>query len=138
MKIKLSAIILCLFVVLACDVNRTDAQDEEIQELIATESGGEEALNAMLEEIRSMAHSVSCENPSRWRITPYGSKACGGPQGYIAYSSEINVKEFLELVEMHRRTEEAFNIKYGVISDCALIGAPEDVTCIDGKPEFIY
>jgi len=93
-------------------------------------------LSQMLSEITSMAASVACDDSSEWMTTSYGSKACGGPVGYIAYSQNIDTALFLEKVEAHRDAEDEFNRKWGVISDCALAAEPKGVICEDGKPVF--
>ncbi len=93
-------------------------------------------LDQMLAEITSMAASVTCDDSSKWLTTSYGSKACGGPVGYIAYSQDIDTTLFLEKVEEHRKAEDEFNRKWGIISDCALAAEPNEVLCEDGKPVF--
>ena len=43
-------------------------------------------------QILALAQSAPCDNPSQWSFTPYGNKACGGPQGYLAYPLRIDVE----------------------------------------------
>ena len=95
-------------------------------------------LNALLVEIQEMASSVDCTDASDWPYTAYGNKACGGPVGYIAYSTDIDTARFLEKVARHRRAQEAFNEKWDVVSDCSLPGVPSSVRCEDGVPVFEY
>ncbi len=95
-------------------------------------------LNALLVEIQEMASSVDCTDASDWTYTAYGNKACGGPVGYIAYSTNMDTARFLEKVAQHRRAQEAFNEKWDVISDCSLPGEPSSVRCEDGAPVFEY
>jgi len=89
-------------------------------------------------EIRSQAAAESCENAEDWKFTSIGSKACGGPTGYLPYSVNIDTVLFFRLVEAHRLQEQEFNETWGVVSDCALALAPTDVICEDGKPVLVF
>ena len=51
-------------------------------------------LQEMLSEIEDLAASEDCEDASEWTFTAYGSKACGCPIGYIAYSTNIDTESF--------------------------------------------
>ena len=93
-------------------------------------------LQQLFTEIEGVSTSVSCDDPSEWAFTAFGSKACGGTQGYIAYSTTIDVADFLERVRMYTETEDAFNQLWGVISDCALVNPPSSIICRDGLPVF--
>jgi len=95
-------------------------------------------LKAKFSEITEIAESLSCEDSSRWTYTPYGSKACGGPMGYIAYSIDIDTAHFLQLIEEYQQAEAAFNIKWGIISDCSVPQSPRGVDCEDGKAVLVY
>lgn len=95
-------------------------------------------LNELLDQLEYLSTSVSCENEEDWLFTPYGAKACGGPQGYIAYSLSLNVSEYLELVEEHRLKEDEFNTKWGIISPCDIPPYPQDVVCENGLPSFLF
>ncbi len=89
-------------------------------------------------DIQSMAQSIDCTNSGEWTFTSYGSKACGGPKGYIPYSLNMDVLTFLQLIETHRRKEREFNDKWGAISDCMMAIQPTGVHCKDGNPVLEY
>jgi hypothetical protein len=95
-------------------------------------------LMDLFSEIQNLAYTVSCADAANWTFTAYGSKACGGPQGYIAYSSKINTVEFLKKIEFYTKAEKEFNIKWGIISDCSIVNQPEEVICNNGYPTLIY
>jgi hypothetical protein len=95
-------------------------------------------LMDLFDEIQNLAYSNSCVNASDWSFVAYGSKACGGAQGYIAYSTNIDTVAFLNKVEVYTEAEKAYNIKWGIISDCSLVAPPIAVECQNGYPTLIY
>ena len=96
------------------------------------------ALMDLFDELYNIAYSKSCTNVSDWAFTAYGSKACGGPKGYIPYSKNINVASFLQKVEAYTKAEKEFNINWSVISNCALVNPPKSVGCRNNYPVLIY
>ena len=95
-------------------------------------------LEELYKKIVSISESKSCTNSSQWKFTAIGSKACGGPSGYIAYSSEINESEFLDLVAQYTKLQKEYNTKNNIGSDCSLVASPSSITCENGKPVFVY
>ncbi len=128
-----------LFGSIACSDD--DSMDQhELQAL--TLDGDMEAdankLDSLKSAIENLAQSVSCVNDLGWSFTPMGSKACGGPQYYLAYHNSIDVEDFLSDVEIYKLTEEAFNVKWEVISTCDAIAEPTGVECNNGEAKLIY
>ena len=95
-------------------------------------------LMDLFNEIQNLSYSVSCSDANDWLFTVYGAKACGGPQGFIAYSSLIDTVSFLEKIETYTQVEKDFNFKYGVVSDCSIPNAPISVECQNGYPTLKY
>lgn len=115
---------ICVFFVSACSNTDDDlTKEQEAQR-----------LDDMFTEIENLATSQVCEDSSEWTFTSYGSKACGGSVGYIAYSINIDTVSFLNKIQQHRVAQEEFNQKWNIISDCSVPAQPESVVCIDGKP----
>ena len=96
------------------------------------------ALMDLYNELSELAYNKTCSNASEWTFTAYGSKACGGPQGYIPYSKNIDVASFLQKIEAYSEAEKKFNIKWGIISDCAIINPPKNIECQNEYPILIY
>lgn len=109
-----------------------------VKRVLSEQEKEHRVLMELYEELYSIAYSVSCTNVSDWTFTAFGSKACGGPQGYIAYSTKIDTTAFLQKVESYSQAEKAFNIKWGVVSDCSITNAPQKVECNNGFPTLIY
>lgn len=124
-------ITLLLFIALvsmkSCDKNGNLSQEEEQQR-----------LDAMYTEIQAMANSEPCVNAEDWTFTAIGAKACGGPMGYIAYSTKMDTEAFLEKVEEYTKKQDEFNKKWNIISDCMVPPTPQSVRCVDGKAELVY
>jgi hypothetical protein len=95
-------------------------------------------LMALFDEIQNLAYATSCIDASNWVFTAYGSKACGGPQGFIGYSKNINTEEFLKKIEIYTQSEKEFNIKWGIISDCSATAHPIAVACVNNYPTLKY
>ena len=129
---------LLLFSLVACSDDDLVQQPAEALAL----NGDMESDQAQLDSLRSViemtAKSVRCEGAEGWNITPMGSKACGGPQFYLAYHESIDAESFLFEVEVYRLTEEAFNEKWGIISTCDVIAEPTGVECAEDLAVLLY
>lgn len=118
---------LCLSFLISCGAKDVTTQEQDA-----------ERLNELFVEIETLASSVDCEDADNWTYTAFGSKACGGPVGYIAYSTEIDEEVFLAKIEEHRRHQNKFNEKWGVMSDCSVPTQPSGIQCENGEPVFAY
>lgn len=110
----------------------------EEKDLYNTKDEDVEEMSVLKKEIDKMANQVSCDNASDWKFVPIGTKACGGAGAYIAYSTKIDETLFLKKVAFYTQKQNAFNVKWGSISDCALVVRPKSVVCVDGKPQLVY
>ena len=95
-------------------------------------------MQEVYKEIITISESQKCSDSEEWLFTAYGSKACGGPIGYIVYSKKIDQNYFLGLVDRFTKLQAEYNRKTGAVSDCALAVRPARITCENGKPKFIY
>ena len=95
-------------------------------------------LMSLFDEIYLLSTSISCTDSNDWSYTAYGHKACGGPQGYIAYSNQIDTVAFLNLISEYTEAERLYNIAWGIISSCDVPPEPTNVECQNGLPVLIY
>lgn len=95
-------------------------------------------LMELFSDIENIAYSISCSNSNEWLFAAYGAKACGGPQGYIPYSNQIDVNDFLQKIAIYTQAEKDYNHKHGIVSDCSVPVAPTSVECINGFPTLKY
>lgn len=90
-------------------------------------------LMTLYNDIIILRTPLKCENSEDWNFTPYGAKACGGPQGYLAYPKSVETA-FLEKVKIYTAAEKAYNLKWGIFSTCDLPQSPTNVKCQNGYP----
>ncbi|MFD2566873.1 hypothetical protein [Pseudotenacibaculum haliotis] len=109
-----------------------------VKRVLSEQEQDHRALMDLFDEIYTIATSVSCTNSSDWSYTPYGEKACGGPQGYLAYSNQIDVPDFLAKVEAYRQAEEDYNTTWQIVSTCDLPQQPTGVSCVNGNAVLNY
>lgn len=95
-------------------------------------------LEAQLNELIALSESVTCNNDTEWRFAGIGAKPCGGPSGYIAYSTQIDTIDFLNRLEEYNEAVRQRNEQEGLISDCAIEPTPFRVQCQNGMPVLIY
>ena len=84
-------------------------------------------------EIDEIIYASVCDGTYSCEFMAYGSKACGGPQGYLVYSTSINVENLKTLVENYNRVEAEFNTKWNILSDCSVPNMPSDIICENNK-----
>ncbi len=117
---------LLLFLVVVITAGSCENSDE-IQEITSKD------LQLQLEEINNLIGNQDCTETSQCNYLAYGSKACGGPQGYLIFSSEVDMDKLKELVDTYTAAEALYNKQNQIISDCSLVSPPQNMNCLDGK-----
>ena len=118
-------------------IKLTDTELVVKRELTAQEIDHQKLMK-LYDEIFTLAYNQNCTNSNDWSFTAYGSKACGGPQGFIPYSTKIDAAAFLKKVEEYTKAEDTFNKNWGIISTCDLPAQPKSVECKNGYPALKY
>jgi hypothetical protein len=78
-----------------------------------------------LEQIRSMIGKAACTDNSQCHTVPIGARACGGPEGYLPWSSAQTNRDALRgLADRYKAEREAQIKAKGEISDCRFIVDP--------------
>ncbi len=90
-----------------------------------------EKLNKLKSEIEELI-SKTCDDASKWRISPFGAKPCGGPASYIAYPIDLE-NEVIPKITKYNSLASEYNKQKGLMSDCALVPPPSGIKCVDGK-----
>lgn len=123
----------------ACD--KSDTEPEALQSEIrkgSSKTEDDQLLTNLYLEILGLSSSYSCLDETEWKWTPIGSKACGGPTGYIAYSTNLDVSLFLSKVAFYTHQQDAYNIKWEIISDCSIPPEPIAIMCENGSTQLVY
>jgi|TARA_B110000879_G_C11177837_1_gene516963 hypothetical protein len=126
---KLNFIGIALLIGICFSCNNDDALTQEQQA---------QNLDQMFSEIEILATSENCDDSAEWTFTSYGSKACGGPLGFIAYPINIGTELFLKKIEEYTTAQQEFNQKWGIVSDCSVPSQPSEIICENGSPVFEY
>lgn len=87
-------------------------------------------LQSEMQEIRLlMAREVgdaSAQRIEQCHAIPVGSKACGGPQSFVIYSTAVsNEHKLQELARQYTEAEEKYNRVTQAMSTCSYITPPE-------------
>jgi len=76
---------------------------------------------SLMEAIQAEIGDARCDNNAQCRTLPVGSKACGGPRAWLAWSTRVGREARLrELAQAHARASQAEDEKLGRFSDCAV------------------
>ena len=89
-------------------------------------------MKNLVKEIDSLISTETCTNAADWKFTAIGAKPCGGPSSYIAYPEKLE-EEVLPKITQLTSMQSAFNIKYNLTSDCAVVMPPVEIRCENGK-----
>lgn len=92
------------------------------------------ALMDLFDHALELVKDLPCENSGNWTFVPYGSKACGGPQWFVAYPTTIDTEDFLKRIEIYTKAEQDYNTKWSVFSTCDVVSPPKGVVCENGYP----
>jgi len=90
-----------------------------------SQSADRARIVALEEQAKSIARTSGCSRDSECRSAPVGVKACGGPRYYLPYCARTtdSAALFRKLDEV-LAAERAFNVKYGMVSNCQLESQP--------------
>lgn len=118
----------------------TSTLPKDISERPADESSqkyDEAALEKIKSAIESEIAKENCTRNADWAFAPIGSKACGGPSGYIAYPKKIETA-ILPKIENYTQKMSEFNKKHNLTSDCMMAPEPTSVRCENGKGVLVF
>jgi hypothetical protein len=92
-----------------------------------------ERLAQMREMIIEYIGVPTCGGASDCRCIGFGAKPCGGPWGYLIYSTATVDERILHLeVTAYNTYNDILNRRYGIYSDCMVVPPPE-IGCVAGR-----
>ncbi|HEY8876461.1 MAG TPA: hypothetical protein VIN03_02785 [Roseateles sp.] len=103
----------------------------------ATSAAAEAESARLARELRTLIGPASCTADSQCRTVAVGAKACGGPSGYWAWSTDST--DAARLAELARRQSDAQRLELqaeGRISNCAVAVDP-GAACIASRCQLL-
>jgi len=115
---------IALLVAVVCvGIPRSEAADERTLDQYRSE------LQGLRTEIQGIVEDATCTYDSECKAIGYGSKPCGGPSSYLAYSVKNTDVPLLEgKVRQFNALQRAYQGKLRIFSDCMVVSKPV-VTC---------
>lgn len=84
-----------------------------------------------------MIGPAACTADSQCRSLPVGARACGGPAGYWAWSTESSdAKQVLDLARRQAEAQKRENAASGMQSDCRMLTDP-GAACVANRCELL-
>ena len=78
-----------------------------------------------LDGLRALIGNAACTNTSQCRTVAVGAKPCGGPERYMAWSTQVTDPAALAReAEAYAARRRAENERSGRASDCRFVGDP--------------
>lgn len=100
------------------------------------------AQSDTLARIHALIGRPSCSEDSQCRTLSIGARACGGPEGYLAYSTvHSDATELQALGVAYQAERRKANAEAGRVSDCRFISDPGAVcragSCVLGVGQAV-
>jgi len=105
---------------------------------LLTQENEQQKLAALKAEIENLASTSICGDTFECKFIAFGSKPCGGPWGYLVYSTSIDEEELENMVEGYKRKETIYNAEWRITSDCAVNNRPVSVNCENNTCVAVY
>lgn len=88
---------------------------------------------ALWKQIQDEIGTAECDNASQCKTLPVGHKACGGPEGYVAYSTKSgNNARLLALAEQYAAARKDEVERSGMMSNCMVEPDP-GASCVANR-----
>ncbi len=94
-----------------------------------TPAAGDASAERMLAQIQAELGDAACDGPQQCHSIAVGAKPCGGPDGYLAWSSKrTDEKKLRSLIEQHALARKHENLRNNMASTCVFETNP-GATC---------
>lgn len=88
--------------------------------------------------IESFAAESVCGDEFECRFIAFGSKPCGGPWGYLVYTTSIDTTQLVTFVNDYNQLEANYNLVCSAVSDCSAPQPPIGFDCQNNQCIPIY
>jgi hypothetical protein len=76
-------------------------------------------------QMRVLVGSAACTESTQCKTVPLGARSCGGPEGYLAYSTAVTASAQLQaLAARHAEQRRAAAASSGMLSSCQILPDP--------------
>ncbi|MFC0131693.1 hypothetical protein CR105_12670 [Massilia eurypsychrophila] len=83
------------------------------------------AANDLPAQMRAQIGNAACTDSAQCKTVPLGARACGGPEGYLAYSAaKTPAAPLLALAERYAQQRSAEQAAAGMASTCQMAVDP--------------
>lgn len=118
---------------------RVESPDQGAGERTTELAQLQDSLQEVRAEIDSVIGNAQANTLSQCRLLPLGSRPCGGPSSYVAYSTAVTDSSTLtDLAGIYRSLMERRNEETGAFSTCEMLSPPELVLeagrCVGVRP----
>ncbi|MDG1730106.1 MAG: hypothetical protein P8K68_00050 [Algibacter sp.] len=103
-----------------------------------TQENEQQELSVLKAEIENLARASICGDTFECKFIAFGSKPCGGPWGYLVYSTSIDTEALKKKVDTYNSKEASFNTRWDIVSDCAVANPPVSVNCENNACVAVY
>lgn len=84
-----------------------------------------DASDQRLTRTKALIGDAPCDSQAQCRTVAVGFKSCGGPSGYLAWSTKnVDPTELAALVQRHAQFDKADAERSGMLSDCRVVTDP--------------
>lgn len=89
-----------------------------------------ESLESLRNEVLGLVGEPTCSSSNQCRSIAFGSKPCGGPWSYVAYSTQTtDSAKLAAAVAEYNAREDRLNRELGTVSDCRFVTPPK-LACV--------
>jgi hypothetical protein len=80
---------------------------------------------SLSQSVRAKIGDATCKDSQQCRTIAWGNKACGGPESYLAWSTQVtDEKSLQELATAYANARRAQNEAGGMMSTCQFLSDP--------------
>ncbi|ASM48344.1 hypothetical protein PESP_a0051 [Pseudoalteromonas espejiana DSM 9414] len=115
--------------------NKKAHTKDTVQSLTKTDSKSVsvEDIKSVKAELNSLVANNQCDTNEQCKVTPVGSRACGGPSSFVVYSTKTaNDADVLTLSKKITALESNYNAQNEMMSICQHLTTPS-TQCVENK-----
>lgn len=118
----------------ACQDEQVTTQNDvvatNITQATADSAAQQNSLEALRQQLDKVTENKQCSTDTVCRVLPVGKRACGGPSGFVVFSTEYSDEATVKtLASQITALENTYNLSTNAMSICEHLSEPT-VQCI--------